>query len=223
MSISRRKSFVTISLYDRYDYGGSDFFIIFTMSGHTHAIWGANMAWLAIFAGSLNESAILLVVLGALGGLLPDIDASESTIHKLSYGLTAPIGMLLRHRGILHSLIAVIGVGVISSLIVGAYLPLAPLVITSAYASHLILDAMTKMGVPLLYPFSAPFRIFPKSLSAKVGGFFDHGLFIVGGLSLISFLLVQYYPSAWLKVSPSQVKGIRIQAPSKPTRGYYEL
>src|SRR3989338_1177983 len=201
--------------------GGFCFLSIFSMSGHTHAIWGANMAWLAIFAGLLNESAILLVALGALGGLLPDIDASESTIHKLSYGLTAPLGILLRHRGILHSLIAVVGVGIGSALVFGAYLPLAPLVITSAYASHLILDAMTKMGVPLLYPFSAPFRIFPKSLSPKVGGFFDHGLFIAGGFSLIGFLLMHYYPSAWLNISPSQVKGIRIQAPSQPSRGYY--
>lgn len=193
------------------------------MSGHTHAIWGANMAWLALFAGPLHESAIILVVLGALGGLLPDVDASESMIHKLSYGITAPLGILLRHRGILHSIIAVVGIGIGTTLLLGAYLPLAPLVMTSAYASHLVLDAMTKMGVPLLYPLSFPFRIFPKSLSVKVGGFFDHGLFIAGGLSLMGFLLMQYYPSAWLKVPSSQVQGIRIELPSQPTRGQYEL
>ena len=63
--------------------GGFCFLSIFSMSGHTHAIWGANMAWLAIFAGPLNESAILLVALGCAGYQVP------KNIHALAGGADA--------------------------------------------------------------------------------------------------------------------------------------
>ena len=103
------------------------------MKAPTHVMFG-------LLAGSYMgaTSALPLVI----GSLLPDIDHPRSTLGKF-----LPIGYLIKHRTITHSILAAaiiwwihpwVGVG---------------------YASHLLLDSLNPMGVPFLYPVSYRFNI----------------------------------------------------------------
>lgn len=70
----------------------------------------------------------------------------------------------LGHRGLLHSLVGMAAMTVLVAVAVGFWLGWQPAVaLTLGYASHLLLDACTRTGVPLLYPdrtrrFVLPFR-----------------------------------------------------------------
>ncbi len=77
------------------------------MTGRTHFIIGANVAWLALLFQPMNIWLIPLVAAGGLAGLLPDIDTPASTIHQKSQGLTRILLLhkILRHRGFSHSLL----------------------------------------------------------------------------------------------------------------------
>lgn len=102
--------------------------------------------------------------LAALGSLLPDIDHPNSTISNWGprgvkpFKLIAyPVAAIFGHRGITHSLVAVIacasaltwfvlsrGMGAESAVIVSA--------IVTGYLSHVFADFATHSGVPWLWP-----------------------------------------------------------------------
>jgi len=141
------------------------------MMAFTHIAFGAASALLA--AEWLNvpkAQTVLMLGGGVLGSMLPDIDHPGSAFGRRVPFLSIPLSAIFGHRGITHSLIAVVGM---SALVWYSLHHLdwhpgysVPFVVGIAvgYLSHLAGDWMTNSGVPLLWPskrrFVAPLRIF---------------------------------------------------------------
>ncbi|MCA9375622.1 MAG: metal-dependent hydrolase [Candidatus Doudnabacteria bacterium] len=169
------------------------------MTGKTHMAVGASTAWIgAMAAGAAGVElttgdAALLVALGALGALLPDLDAPKSRIHNVFKGLTTPIGYIAKHRNFFHSLLAV-------AIVFGAswwfganeLVPGAAFVLAAGYISHIVIDMLTPAGVRVLFPLKAKLHWLPRKLSPKTGGIVDNLLFLLAsgatGLFLISMI-----------------------------------
>ena len=92
------------------------------------------------------------------GSLLPDLDHPRSTMGKCVPFISYPISGFFGHRGITHSLLAVVGLCWVLKHYVFAQegttlffvLIVFPLVL--GYLSHLIADVFSYAGVPLFYP-----------------------------------------------------------------------
>lgn len=135
------------------------------MKGHSHAILGvAALASVHALVAPLSDRPSDLVYFGivaAVAALVPDIDSDESTIRQAT-GTARSDGLLGRaaswimarvtgHRGALtHSLMA----WFLFSLLAGMYFVggMAFVAFSVGYLSHLLADALTPQGVPLLWP-----------------------------------------------------------------------
>ena len=73
------------------------------MTGKTHALVGANAIWILVLSGQIDAYAPLLILVGAIGGILPDIDANRATIHYKMGGIFGIFKGVFRHRGFFHS------------------------------------------------------------------------------------------------------------------------
>lgn len=112
--------------------------------------------------------AIGFVVSGAaLGSLLPDLDHPNSRIGRRLPSLSKITYNAFGHRGFTHTLFALIlfvtGLFFLGKIIPNEFMLLYPSLViglASGYASHLLLDALTMSGIPLLYPIvKRPFRL----------------------------------------------------------------
>ncbi|MFA6908285.1 MAG: metal-dependent hydrolase [Patescibacteria group bacterium] len=171
------------------------------MRGVTHAVIGANTAWIPLIAGA--EVAPWIPVLGCIAALLPDLDASESMIKHMSFGgyigktrvrfkPFVPIAMIASgvfgHRGALHSLVAVVLVALGASFLI-PYITIPGFwVVVMGYASHLAADALTKSGIEAFWPFKLRVGLLPRFLRVKTGGIVDTILLLVGVGGIVLFL-----------------------------------
>ena len=107
---------------------------------------------------------------GILGSMLPDIDHPASAFGSKAVPISTIISGIFGHRGITHSLIALLTVSFggwhyMHELNMGN-VEVAPFLagLSAGYLSHLLGDWMTNSGVPLLWPskkrFVSPFRMF---------------------------------------------------------------
>ncbi|MGZ8256636.1 MAG: metal-dependent hydrolase [Gallionella sp.] len=129
------------------------------MMAFTHVAAGCTAALLAadyLHAGQIQTA--LIVAGGILGAYLPDIDHPKSAFGSRVLPLSIPISAVFGHRGITHSLIAVVGVSWLmwwalhqSHFEQGFATPLVA-GIAAGYLSHLVGDFFTNSGIPLLYP-----------------------------------------------------------------------
>ncbi|OQB19767.1 MAG: Inner membrane protein YdjM [Parcubacteria group bacterium ADurb.Bin192] len=160
------------------------------MTGRTHFIIGANVAWLALLFQPMNIWLIPLVAAGGLAGLLPDIDTPASTIHQKSQGLTRILLLhkILRHRGFSHSLLVLPFIALLSFFLFPIY-PLLPLVFFWGYVSHPLIDGFNPQGCEYLFPNPKNYRLIPKFLCVDTGGWVDHLLFVIGSLALLAMPL----------------------------------
>jgi len=148
------------------------------MMAGSHVVVGA-AAW-AIAAKLTGAPPADPQALGAaaLGALLPDIDHPQSWAGRKLRPISVPIAMVFGHRGITHSLLAVLA-GVAILAFMGGQWMAAPVVV--GYLSHLAADGMTPSGVPLLWPAK---RRFTLNL-CDTGSFIEMGLVaviaIIGG------------------------------------------
>lgn len=170
------------------------------MLGRSHLLLaGASYAALALHpVGSLTvprlhgeglpPDAPLALALGiglaALGSLAPDLDDAGSSIAR-SGGLVTRAGAwiverTLRHRGPLHSALAVVAAFVAGELL-GAHFGLhgAGAVVAYGWASHVLTDACTIRGVPLFWPLRRRHLCLPPKLAT--GGLIE-ALVVVAGL-----------------------------------------
>lgn len=85
----------------------------------------------------------------AFGALLPDIDHPQSWAGRKMRVVSVPLSMIVGHRGITHSLLAVVA-ALVTLTVMGTGGMAAPVVI--GYLSHLLADGLTPSGVPLLWP-----------------------------------------------------------------------
>lgn len=90
------------------------------------------------------------MALVSIGSLLPDIDHPKSKFGSAVPFISYPFSAIFGHRGITHSLLAVVGIAV-ALLVYGFNLWfVAPLAV--GYLSHLVGDVFTNSGAPLLWP-----------------------------------------------------------------------
>ncbi len=150
-------------------------------------------------AGSDIQSFGALAALAGLGALLPDVDAQESKVKHLQvvkgvepFALPSLLfHRLLGHRGLTHSLLGWAVVAVVIGLPVGfsfGWLPASALLL--GYGSHLLLDSMTKHGIPLLYPSRKRFHVLPPALLVSTGSNAEDIVFALLALSILPLLLL---------------------------------
>lgn len=109
----------------------------------------------------------VLVVVGAISALVPDIDHPNSTIRKRTGLLGFLAGGWFGHRGFTHTLVALALVSLASGLLLPGVLAAA---IAGGYASHLLLDALTRSGIPALWPVTRrPVKLLPRPLQVRTG------------------------------------------------------
>lgn len=102
-----------------------------------------------------SSAGVTLVIMGSLiGGIFPDIDNPDSSMGHLSRPLSSIIGKIgkftgktgVNHRGIFHD-IAIYIAGLVLS-----YLYFPPIIgFFIGAISHLMLDSLNPMGVPVLF------------------------------------------------------------------------
>lgn len=153
------------------------------------------------------DFATLMAVIGAnfIGGLAPDLDNSSAHLWKRIRGgsvlskLIAPL--LGGHRLISHSLL---GVGIMGFLFARLLDVLSSVVLVDmqqvwwgfmiGLISHLVMDALTKDGIPLLFPL--PFRIGIPPLSwlrIRTGGLAEKALVFPGLMLINGYLIWRFY------------------------------
>lgn len=163
--------------------------------GKTHAVLGANAAWLGLILQPVTPYTILLIPIGALAGLLPDIDAEDATIHHLGGGALGVFRGGMHHRHFWHSLAAMTLVSIISIPFFYSWLPSAPIVIAGAFLLHILADSLTPSGVRIAWPHTKRIKLLPRPWAWRVNGSGDWFLFLVGSLSLILLVMVLFFIS----------------------------
>lgn len=161
------------------------------MTWKTHALVGANAAWIVALYPAAAPNIFLLLAAGALGGLLPDIDAGTAKIHFVGGGTLGFFRGIFQHRGFFHSLPATLIVFVLAYSFLSVYDPFLPWVLALGYVSHCVIDAWNYSGVQFLFPWRVKFHLLPHLLRSPVKGFTDQLLFVVGCAGLVIFLLQQ--------------------------------
>lgn len=147
------------------------------MTGKTHLMGGiASTTALATFTA--YEPA-LLIVAGAIGGLIPDICHGGSKIGRRLPLLSKIVNTIFGHRTFTHSLLFLLLIGLLISMLTSSETVLIGM--TTGMGSHFILDMATKNGVKLLYPISITVR-FP--FTTKTGGTVES--IILFGLTLLT-------------------------------------
>lgn len=136
------------------------------MSGANHIVGGTVFTGIYLSMWDTNVfSQPLFLFFTAFFAVLPDIDHTKSPIGTLFYPIAKYLDKKHGHRTITHSLICyvllIILVGSIERIISDKR------IITSifiwSYGSHLILDMITKQGVPLFYPFKKNPCVIPSN------------------------------------------------------------
>lgn len=101
-----------------------------------------------------------------LGALLPDIDHPKSWLGRRLYPISAVLSAVIGHRGVTHSLIAVIALAVALIFAYDAHHGIV-MALCVGYLTHLAGDFVTNSGIPLFWPIKRRFAL-PL---ASTGGF----------------------------------------------------
>lgn len=162
------------------------------MSGRTHAVVGANAAWIApLLGGSTNIPLILFALIGAVAALLPDIEAGRAKIQYVAGGVFGIFRNIFQHRGFTHSLLGVLLLFLLSLSTFSLH-PVLPLIITLGYITHPVIDGFNHAGTQYLYPVQRKFWLVPKILRTPLGGLADQLLFVLGLLGVALLVLSSF-------------------------------
>lgn len=149
------------------------------MMAPTHALTGVS-AYVGIAAWLGLPIDIVSIAAAFLGSLLPDIDHHKSWVGRRLFFLSVPIQMIFGHRGVTHSLLAMIAIGAVACWRLTISLDGWLVALLTAYLFHLLGDWVTG-GVPLLWPrdktYRAPFYF-------NVGGIVEKFVFILLAIGL---------------------------------------
>jgi inner membrane protein len=119
------------------------------MMAGSHMVIGAALWAVTARAAGLDPAEPVALSAALAGSLLPDIDHPQSWAGRKLRVVSVPLSLVVGHRGVTHSLLAVIA-GIVLLAWMGLDQPMAPLVV--GYLSHLAADGLTPSGVPLLWP-----------------------------------------------------------------------
>lgn len=158
------------------------------MIGKSHATFGVGCFLLTtpLIELPFNE-ALIFIPFALLGSLAPDLDAGNSKLKSnlLIWILTLPLSFF-GHRTWSHSLlmIGLLSIPVFYYEELPAWALTAWIAFIVGYASHILGDFMTPMGVPLLYPWS---KKFSSPITFRTGSFFE---FFIALIPLGSFFVL---------------------------------
>ena len=180
------------------------------MTGRTHdsaAI--ASLIGVVIIAqpsGVGLATALVAVLANQIGGIAPDIDQPTAPFWR-----NLPIGgffgritgtLLGGHRFISHSVIGVVGFGFLAHWLLSAVSPIMPNIeidyvwaaFMIGFVSHLIMDSLTKEGVPWLLPIPHKFGLPPlRRLRITTGGKLETLVILPLLLGVSIWLCTHYY------------------------------
>lgn len=153
------------------------------MMAITHAAAGAASSLLtAQYLHADPTQSLLIMAGGVVGSYLPDIDHPKSALGRRVLPLSLLIAKIFGHRGITHSLIAVVAMAGLlwwalqkTSLDRSISIPVL-IGIVVGYLSHLLCDWLTRSGVPLLWPSK---RRFASPLRLRTGSFPEYALAVL--------------------------------------------
>ena len=163
------------------------------MQGVTHMAGGAAFAavyTLAALPGlSIGQEAAIIGV-GALGGLIPDIDHPNSKIsHKLK-PVSAIVSMMFSHRGFFHTPILYLVLWALwERFCPGTWYLMYGRMLFLGITSHLVLDSLNPGGIPVFFPFSKKRRHIAKIKTGSKAEFACRfGLILVLGIAWALYL-----------------------------------
>ncbi len=110
--------------------------------------WTTHLATGMLAATLIGQPPAGIAVAGVFS-LLPDLDTPESKLGRKLPFISLPLNLIFGHRGMLHSLLAVI----IAYIAAIQFFPTWAIPMTIGYASHLILDSLTPSKIPWLWPY----------------------------------------------------------------------
>jgi inner membrane protein len=180
------------------------------MTGRTHdlaAFTALSLAAVAVPLPEMTLGTVLVAILAnQIGGLAPDLDEPTAPLWDI-LPIGAFLGRMLRqmlggHRFISHSLLGVALFGFLWHFLGNILRPSFPQldqgIIWWAFmlglASHLIMDALTKHGIPLFLPI--PLKIaFPpvEALRVTTGSWVEQAIVFPGLLLLNVYLFTTYH------------------------------
>lgn len=155
------------------------------MMAKTHMAFGAG-CWAAFVWAFPDQAATPFLqaqglAAAVLGSLLPDIDHPKSKFGSKVPFISIPLSMIFGHRGITHSLLAIVGLAFAWwYFLSGAPDTFLLKALVIGYLSHLLGDFFTNSGIPLLYPWRKRI-VSPVTFST---GSFTEQLLLAGGLYL---------------------------------------
>ncbi|MDQ3815865.1 MAG: metal-dependent hydrolase, partial [Armatimonadota bacterium] len=165
---------------------------------YTHALIGVSSLWLLTLLPSDTAASniALMAPCVAFGALLPDLDAAESKIKHVRLSGIKPFELpalalhqTLGHRGLLHSLVG-LGLIAVAATPLGFYLGWQPVVgVVWGYASHVLADAATRSGIPLLYPKRQCYHLLPRGWRFVTGSQAEEVLFALAAVLTLLLLL----------------------------------
>jgi membrane-bound metal-dependent hydrolase YbcI (DUF457 family) len=167
------------------------------MKGLTHLILGANTAWLLIATGF---NPVILALVGAFGALIPDLDASDSTIKHIQtkgikpfYVFAEILSGVFGHRGFMHSILGLVAWSMLSAVAGTLWGYPTGMALFLGYTSHLLADSLTPSGIPFFYPRPRRFVLLPREFAIHTGSLLEEMIFfvLVGGLILLGVRAAQ--------------------------------
>lgn len=192
------------------------------MTGRTHDLAAFTAMSYVVATNPLPQDISLATVLVAIsanfvGGLAPDIDQTTAELWGRFRGgnivsrLISPL--FGGHRFISHSILGIVLFGFASKMILQA---ISGVLIVNmdvvwwafmiGFVSHLIMDTITRDGVPWLFPIPIRFGVPPfKALRMKTGGLIEKSI-IFPGLILANFYIYYAYYGRFLEILKSYIK-----------------
>ena len=144
------------------------------MMAFTHVAIGALIGTVSGRVIEAQTALQSIMLAGAIvGSLLPDIDHPQSWLGRRVAIVSIPLSMLIGHRGLTHSFLALF-VALVGCWMFAGFIGLSggvPIVfaamVCAGYISHLLADWFTPAGVPWLWPRA---RRFCSPITIQVGG-----------------------------------------------------
>lgn len=167
------------------------------MRGRTHLIVGIAAGAAASLALPIEDNTMRLGVFAAtaIGSLFPDIDNAQSKLGRKIKPISIIINKLFGHRGFIHSpcnLLLILITSIVFMAVFENFKQLPILIgFSIGFITHIILDAITKGGIPFLYPFSKKRYNFTVIKTGGIGEALFLGVFLLacGAISVVAVLL----------------------------------
>jgi inner membrane protein len=159
--------------------------------GHTHALIGSCLALgVAIETHADPKTTLLLLAVGGFAAILPDIDHPRAPLRRKLGLLGNLLFGRLKHRGLTHTLIAIVAIA--SGSLFALPHPLGAVVVLG-YVSHILSDMITVSGLPVFWPYSdQDYHLIPKRFCMTTNTWPEHlislGLVVAIGSQIPHFL-----------------------------------